>query len=192
MAMKQSFSTSEVAAYCHVTADTVRKWAEAGRMRAFKTPGGHRRIRREDLLTFLRENQFPIHEDLAQEGVKVLIVDGDKSAVSAIRRHLGRAEKPVSIEAASDAFDAGYRLAHFQPDIVFLDLRFPGLDGLEACQRIRGEWALPDTHLVVMAPQDDGELLAQAMASGASARLPKPLGPDALRRILARLGVETA
>ncbi|MCK5861143.1 MAG: excisionase family DNA-binding protein, partial [Candidatus Hydrogenedentes bacterium] len=48
MEAKQSFSTSEVARYCHVTADTIRKWAEAGRLRVFKTPGGHRRIHRED------------------------------------------------------------------------------------------------------------------------------------------------
>jgi len=54
MEMKQSFSTSEVAKYCHVTADTIRKWADAGRITVFKTPGGHRRIRREDLVQFLR------------------------------------------------------------------------------------------------------------------------------------------
>ena len=55
METKQSFSTSEVAKYCHVTADTIRKWAEANRITVFKTPGGHRRIRRDDLIRFLRE-----------------------------------------------------------------------------------------------------------------------------------------
>ena len=68
MEQKQSFSTSEVAKYCHVTADTIRKWAEAGRITVFKTPGGHRRIRREDLISFLRENGIPLHPDLSIDG----------------------------------------------------------------------------------------------------------------------------
>ena len=75
MEIKQSFSTSEVAKYCHVTADTIRKWAEAGRITVFKTPGGHRRIRREDLVQFLRENSIPVHGDLNAAGVRILLID---------------------------------------------------------------------------------------------------------------------
>ena len=73
MESKQSFSTSEVAKYCHVTADTIRKWAEAGRIQVIKTPGGHRRIRRDDLVRFLRENNIPVHGDLDNSGVKILV-----------------------------------------------------------------------------------------------------------------------
>jgi len=82
METPQSFSTSEVAQYCHVTADTIRKWAEAGKIKVFKTPGGHRRIRREDLIRFLRENNMPIHEDLDNSGSRVLIVDDEKAVLN--------------------------------------------------------------------------------------------------------------
>ena len=86
MKKKQSYSTSEVAKYCHVTADTIRKWAESGRIKVFKTPGGHRRIRHEELLRFLRSNNIPVHQDLSGTGQKVLVVDDDSAAASLIRR----------------------------------------------------------------------------------------------------------
>ena len=110
MESKQSFSTSEVAKYCHVTADTIRKWAEAGRIHVFKTPGGHRRIRRDDLVRFLRENKIPIHEDLDNAGIRVLVVDDEKAVVSVIRRFLERSQTPFQIEVALDGFEAGSRL----------------------------------------------------------------------------------
>src|SRR5690606_28483447 len=131
METKQSFSTSEVAKYCHVTADTIRKWAEAGRIHVFKTPGGHRRIRRDDLLRFLRDNSIPIHEDLDNSGMKVLVVDDEKAVISVIRRFLERSNRPFQIEVAMDGFDAGRQVVTFRPHIVFLDLRLPGIDGFE-------------------------------------------------------------
>jgi excisionase family DNA binding protein len=42
-----------------VDASTLRAWTDAGRIRAFRTPGGHRRYQREDLMTFLRTQQQP-------------------------------------------------------------------------------------------------------------------------------------
>src|SRR5690606_27833643 len=121
--MKQSFSTSEVADYCHVTADTIRKWAEAGRIHVFKTPGGHRRIRREDLLRFLRENNIPVHSDLAEQGVKILVVDGDSTTAPLITRFLERSRGNFQLETAKDGFDAGRKVATFAPDLLFLDLK---------------------------------------------------------------------
>src|SRR5689334_5209089 len=119
MEMKQSYSTSEVARFCHVTPDTIRKWAEAGRIQVFKTPGGHRRIRREDLLRFLRENAIPIHAELDNSAVKVLVVDDEKPIAHVIRRFLERSQKPFQLEIAGDGYDAGHQVATFQPDVVF-------------------------------------------------------------------------
>jgi excisionase family DNA binding protein len=190
METKQSFSTSEVAKYCHVTADTIRKWAEAGRIRVFKTPGGHRRIRREDLLRFLRENNIPIHEDLGNSGIRILIVDDEKAVVSVIRRFLERSETPFEIEAAMDGYDAGHQVATFKPDVVFLDLRLPGLDGFEVCRRIKADPVYSGTRIVAMTGYYDPEVAQRIVEIGAMMCLQKPFSPDDLRRALAKAGVE--
>ncbi len=190
METKQSFSTSEVAQYCHVTADTIRKWAEAGRIKVFKTPGGHRRIRREDLLRFLRENSIPVHADLSNSGLKILVADSERPFVSVLKRFLERAQAPFQVETALDGFDAGFQVAMFAPDILFLDLSLPGLNGLDVCRRLK---ALPEyskVQIVAMYAPEQGDLSQQAMEAGARVCLKKPFAPDDLRRVLARVGVE--
>ncbi len=189
METKQSFSTSEVARYCHVTADTIRKWAEAGRIRVFKTPGGHRRIRREDLLRFLRENSIPIHEDLGDSGVKILIVDDEKAVVSVIRRYLERSDSSFQIEAATDGYDAGHQVATFKPDVVFLDLRLPGVDGFEVCRRIKTDPQHSGTRVIAMTGYYDGDEAQRVVELGALLCLQKPFSPDDLRRALTKAGV---
>lgn len=192
METKQSFSTSEVAKYCHVTADTIRKWAEAGRIRVFKTPGGHRRIRREDLLKFLRDNNIPIHEDLGSSGVRILIVDDEKAVISVVRRFLERAQTGFEIEVAMDGFEAGRQVATFRPDVVFLDLRLPGMDGFEVTRRIKSDAAYSNTRVIAMTGYFDPEVAQRVVELGALMCLQKPFTPDDLRRALAKVGVEIA
>lgn len=190
MEMKQSYSTSEVAKYCHVTADTIRKWAEAGRIHVFKTPGGHRRIRREDLVQFLRENNIPIHGDLNSAGFRILVVDAEHSVVTVVRRFLERSRGHFQVESALDAFDAGRHVASFLPDVVFLDLRLPGVDGLDVCRRIKDFQELPGVRVIGMTAPEERDLATRALEYGASITLNKPFTPDDLRRVLARVGVE--
>ncbi|MBI5093776.1 MAG: response regulator [Candidatus Hydrogenedentes bacterium] len=190
MDMKQSFSTSEVARFCHVTADTIRKWAEAGRIHVFKTPGGHRRIRREDLIQFLRENNIPIHTDLDNSGTRVLVVDDEKAVVSVIRRFLERSQTSFQVEVAMDGFDAGHQVATFRPDVVFLDLRLPGIDGFEVCRRIKASPDRANIHVIAMTGYYDGDTASKIIEIGAAMCLQKPFTPDDLRRALAKVGVE--
>lgn len=190
MESKQSFSTSEVARFCPVTADTIRKWAEAGRIRVFKTPGGHRRIRRDDLMRFLRENSIPIHEDLDNSGVRLLVVDDEKAVISVIRRFLERSSTPFQIEVAMDGFEAGRQVATFRPDVIFLDLRLPGIDGFEVCRRIKTNPESSTSHVLAMTGYYEGEVAQRVIELGADMLLQKPFTPDDLRRALAKVGVE--
>ena len=190
MEMKQSFSTSEVAKYCHVTADTIRKWAEAGRITVFKTPGGHRRIRREDLILFLRENNIPLHSDLSNDGVRILVVDDEKAVISVIRRFLERSNSSFDVEVAMDGYEAGHQVGTFKPNVVFLDLRLPGVDGFEVCARIKSSPEGKSTNVIAMTGYYDASTNERITALGASLCLQKPFTPDDLRRALAKVGVE--
>lgn len=192
MDRKESFSTSEVARYCHVTADTIRKWAEAGRIRVFKTPGGHRRIRRDDLVQFLRENNIPLHSDLRNAAVRILVVDDEKAIVAVVRRYLERLAGPIEIEVAMDGFDAGQKVATFSPDVVFLDLRLPGMDGFEVCRRIKQKADTASIHVIAMTGYFDAETSQRIEGLGAATCLSKPFTPDDLRKALALVGVNVA
>src|SRR4029079_19707530 len=79
---KAVFTTFETAKLCQVSPLSIINWVNAGRLSAFRTPGGHRRIRREDLIRFMRDNGIPLPEDLRECSgrPRVLVVD-DESAI---------------------------------------------------------------------------------------------------------------
>lgn len=188
--MKQSFSTSEVAKYCHVTPDTIRKWAEAGRIHVFKTPGGHRRIRHEDLIQFLHENKIPVHADLRDAGTKILVADEEKSVISVIQRFLERSQNSFQVAVATDGFEAGQQMALFRPDVLFMDLRMAGFNGVSIVSRIKSNPDYANTQIIALTDSENHELGDTAVENGAALSLRKPFTPDDLRRALAKVGVE--
>lgn len=64
---KEYFTTGEVASFCSVTVDAVRKWLQAGKIRAEHTPGGHHRIQRTHLLAFLKAQQELTRKELKKK-----------------------------------------------------------------------------------------------------------------------------
>jgi excisionase family DNA binding protein len=190
MDSKQSFSTSEVARFCHVTPDTVRKWAEAGRIPVFKTPGGHRRIRRDDLILFLQENGMPLSGDLKADGLRVLVVDDEPAIVSLIRRFLDDCGRHFDVSVAMDGFDAGHQLGVFQPSVVILDLRLPGVDGFEICRRIKASPASAATKIIAMTGISDADVNERIVGLGAAACLKKPFTSGDFRAALQLVGVD--
>jgi excisionase family DNA binding protein len=61
--LKDFYTTGEIAVACGVSSRTVSKWIDTGMLRGWKLPlSGTRRVLREDLVQFIRDNKFP--EDL--------------------------------------------------------------------------------------------------------------------------------
>ena len=109
MSGKTVFTTFETAKLCHVSPLSIINWVNAGRLPAFRTPGGHRRIRRDDLIRFMRENGIPLPDDL-REGSgrpKVLVVDDEASIREVLSEHLTTRGTPFEALTASDGFEAG-------------------------------------------------------------------------------------
>src|SRR5262249_11452468 len=131
-----------------------------------------------------------IHEDLDNAGIRVLVVDDEKAVVSVIRRFLERSQTPFQIEVALDGFEAGHQIATFRPNVIFLDLRLPGMDGFEVCRRIKADPDTSASHIIAMTGYYEGDVAQRIVEIGASLLMQKPFTPDDLRRALAKVGVE--
>ena len=182
MNKKAVFTTFEAAKLCHVSPLSIINWVNAGRLPAFRTPGGHRRIRREDLLLFMRDNGLPIPEEMQQGSGrrKVLIVDDEPSIRELLSEHLSTRTSPYEVSTAADGFEAGRLVATFRPDVVLLDLRMPGVDGFQICRTIKAD---PDTlNIVVIAMTGyySPETEARVLECGAVRCFAKPLDPTTL------------
>ncbi len=146
---KSVFTTFEAAKLCHVSPLSIINWVNAGRLAAFRTPGGHRRIRKEDLVRFMRENGIPVPETL-REGSgrpRVLVVDDDAAIREVVAEHMSTRLRPFEVMTAADGFEAGRLVATFRPDVVLLDLRMPGMDGFQVSRAIKAD---PDSAATIV------------------------------------------
>jgi excisionase family DNA binding protein len=184
MAMREKavFTTFEAAKLCHVSPLSIINWVNAGRLPAFRTPGGHRRIRREDLARFMRENGIPLPEELRDGSgrARVLVVDDESGIRDVIAESLSRRATPYDVMTAADGFEAGRLVATFRPDVVLLDLRMPGLDGFQVCRTIKGDSETASTVVIAMTGYHTQETEARILECGALRCLCKPLEPSAV------------
>ncbi len=188
------YTTYQVAKYLGVSLPTVVNWVNSGLLVAHRTPGGHRRIARNDLLSFARENDYPLSRDFLEQSVgsskKVLVVDDEADFSDMVRDYLVL-KGGFEVEVAQSGFQAGYTVARFKPDIVLMDILMPDMDGFEVHRRLRGD---PETrHIPVIActAYRDPAVDARIQEVKFDGFVEKPLKLDALLELLKHhLGLE--
>ncbi|MEW6756496.1 MAG: response regulator [Candidatus Latescibacterota bacterium] len=186
---KRSLTTGEIAKYCGVNFRTVIRWIKKGHLKAFQLPGrGDNRVMVKDFLDFLKRHQMPVPEEFQETDHRVLIVEDDPSMARNIQRVLRRAG--FETEVAHDGFSAGALSQTFLPAVITLDLRMPGLGGLDVIEFVRSTKTLEDTKILVVSAMPEADL-QKALAAGADAVLEKPFRNEELVEKVARLaGVE--
>ena len=112
----------------------------------------------------------------------VLVIDDDDKICWAFQQFLETEGYYPSI--ANNAEEGLRKIQTEQPDFIFLDVRLPGMSGLEALKQINELQA--NAAVVIMTAYDDVETTIEAMRLQAFDFLPKPIDLDAVRAILQR------
>src|SRR5215510_12884161 len=89
-ASKTIYTTHEVSRLLHVNPRSVINWIDQNLLISYRTPGGHRRIRREDLMAFLRKHQIPTPATLLEEKFSLLIVEDEEGVLEILRNFFHR------------------------------------------------------------------------------------------------------
>lgn len=111
---------------------------------------------------------------------KVLVVDDEISVCKALRKFLE--DKDYEVVEAYDGNEALAAYKQESPDIVLLDIRMPGKDGLETFREIRG--FDPEASVIMVTAVRDSEVALQAMEEGAFEYITKPINPDYLELVI--------
>jgi two-component system chemotaxis response regulator CheY len=117
----------------------------------------------------------------------ILIVDDDPM----IRKLIATTLEDISgyrLQEAADGLEAVERAVTARPEIVFLDIDMPRLNGIEACRRLRSDPATAEA-TIVMLTGDSGDIAERgAQAAGADLFLTKPFSPLHLLRLVDKIG----
>jgi DNA-binding NarL/FixJ family response regulator len=114
------------------------------------------------------------------ERIKVLVADDHSLVRAGFRSILGDEDDIDVVGEARDGAQAVEAAVSQRPDVVLMDIRMPGMDGLEATRRITADPRLRGTKVVVLTTFDLDEYVFGALKAGASAFLLKGVEPQAL------------
>ncbi|MGK3205410.1 response regulator [Amycolatopsis sp. MEPSY49] len=110
--------------------------------------------------------------------IRVLLAD-DQPLIRSGFRALLDAEADVEVVAeAADGGEAVTLALRHLPDVVLLDVRMPGVDGLEATRRIAADPALAAVHVVILTNYGFDEYVFEALRAGAAGFLVKDIRPE--------------
>lgn len=174
MATDTLYTTHDISRLLQVDPSTVSKWIDRGILLAFRTPGGHRRVRSADLRTFLITHQMPVPEELGSGTVKLLVVDDERQQLDALKRAFKPYAAQVELTLTSSGVEALLVVSENKPHGMLIDLNMPDIDGLEVCRRIRARKPLESVRLITMTSNLTPELAEQSREAGALACLAKP------------------
>ena len=168
----------EAASYLRINEQTVRRLARDNEIPSFKV-GGSWRFKKSSLDSWAGDQ-----ERMSQSRErKILVVDDDAGVRRVIRRSLERGGFMVDTAAGSDEI---LPITGERPDLIFLDLKMPGMDGPALLSEIRAEWS--NVPVIVITGFPDGELMERALEHGPVTLLSKPSTPsqilDAVKGIL--------
>ncbi|KAA3664505.1 MAG: DNA-binding response regulator, partial [Chloroflexi bacterium] len=110
--------------------------------------------------------------------IRVLIADDHLVVRQGLQMILNTEDDFEVVGEAPDGGVAVKLTSELQPDVVLMDLRMPGMDGLEAIAHIRADW--PDMAIVILTTYNEDDLMIRGLQAGAKGFLLKDTGRQTL------------
>ncbi|MFC0861555.1 response regulator [Sphaerimonospora cavernae] len=124
--------------------------------------------------------------------IKVLLADDQALVRAGFRSLLARSRDIAVVGEAADGEEAVRLAASTGPDVVLMDIRMPGVDGIAATRRIVTEPPTSGSRVIILTTFDTDEHVFAALRAGASGFLTKDVEPADLRRAVAAVAAGDA
>ncbi len=180
--MKRTLTTFEAAELLGVSPYTIRLWIIKGLLPGYSTPGGHRRIRIEELDNFLKKNRMPIPEKIFGGKWRALL--SGFSAERAERKRLEEGLKGFQCFQASSGAETGFLLMKLDPLLVITNVDLGNTGWRETAKIVKNNPELSHIHVLGVSSAVDIKLVSQAEKAGLYEVLTKPVDPGELRKVL--------
>lgn len=116
--------------------------------------------------------------DISFDGLKVMVIDDSKTIRRTAEMLLQRVG--CNVVTAVDGFEALAKIADHNPDIIFIDIMMPRLDGYQTCAIVKNNPDFADTPVIMLSSKDGLFDKARGRIVGADEYLTKPFSKDEL------------
>ena len=111
--------------------------------------------------------------------MRILVTDDEEMIRELVRFTLER-DSTFEVSMASDGESALLMVREQRPDLIILDVRMPGIDGVEVCRRIRAEYNDPRPTILMLSAMGQDSDVERGLEAGADAYFAKPFSPTEL------------
>ncbi len=118
--------------------------------------------------------------------LRIIIVDDHEVVRLGLRALLERHPSFSVVDEAGTAKEAVQKVLQHRPEVVVMDIRLPGGNGIEACREIVSQ--APDTKVIMLTSFAEDDMLFEAIAAGAAGYVLKQIGGDDLVRAIESVG----
>lgn len=124
--------------------------------------------------------EMPVEEAAARklDGLKILVIDDSKTIRRTAETLLSK--EGCTVYTAVDGFDALAKIADHHPDVIFVDIMMPRLDGYQTCSLIKHNKTFRDTPVIMLSSKDGLFDRARGRIVGSEQYLTKPFTKDEL------------
>lgn len=123
-----ALTTGQAARHCHVSLPAIKRWIRQGRLRAFRTPGGHYRIAAAEFARFCRRHGLPPYGARGPGERRVLLADDNRAFLETLLAVL-RDDRRLKLETATDGYETLVKVGAFRPHLLVLDALMPSWTG---------------------------------------------------------------
>jgi excisionase family DNA binding protein len=184
-------TTTEAASILAISVGTVQLWVDNGLLEAWKTAGGHRRVTRKSINKILHaspaaQTEAPTStasERQNAERLRVLVVEDDPDLLRLYRTMLSRWPMVPLVETSDNGIEALLAVERLKPDLLFIDLNIPGVDGFQMLRILNGKAGYEGMTVVVVSGLSPAEIAQQGGVPANILVLPKPISFDKLLAI---------
>ncbi len=118
--------------------------------------------------------------------LRIIIVDDHEVVRLGLRALLERHPSFNVVDEAGTAKEAVQKVLQHRPEVVVMDIRLPGGNGIEACREIVAR--VPETKVIMLTSFAEDDMLFEAIAAGAAGYVLKQIGGDDLVRAIESVG----
>jgi len=153
-----SCTTSEAANALGICVRTTQLWVESGRLRAWKTPGGHRRILWESVNEQFQQREEECGSSL--EGFDVLIVEDDRIQRIILQSRIQAIGPEINVRTVYNGVEGLIKVGERQPQVLITDLLMPGLDGFHMLKSLTSSPVIRPIQIIASTGLTDTEIKA--------------------------------
>jgi excisionase family DNA binding protein len=181
--------TLEAAKRLGVSVRTIQLWVEKGMLRAWKTPGGHRRILRASVEAALGARAG---EGADAGAPRILVVEDDLTMQSYYTALIEILRPDAEVRMAADGYEGLVELGRFAPRLMLVDVDMPGMDGITMLNRIASREADLGVRIAVVTGLTAEQVAARGGVPKDIPVYAKPISIDSLSALLEDVVTEDA